>query len=81
MLGMHCSACSTAVETALGARKGVQKATVSLTLKMAEVTHDPQVVDEVRPGHRQLFRQQCRALDFSTTVDTVSLLWFLLAAG
>ncbi|BDA40669.1 probable copper-transporting ATPase HMA5 [Coccomyxa sp. Obi] len=46
VLGMHCSACSTAVETALGARKGVQKATVSLTLKMAEVTYDPQVVDE-----------------------------------
>ncbi|EIE26688.1 heavy metal P-type ATPase [Coccomyxa subellipsoidea C-169] len=35
-----------AVETALGEKKGVQKALVSLTLKMAEVTHDPQVVNE-----------------------------------
>ncbi len=48
VLGMHCSACSTAVETALGAKKGVQEAKVSLTLKMAEVTYDPQLVDEVR---------------------------------
>ncbi len=55
MLGMHCSACSTAVETALGARKGVQKVSVSLTLKMAEVTYDPQVVDEVGSGCRELF--------------------------
>ncbi|KAK9916964.1 hypothetical protein WJX75_009286 [Coccomyxa subellipsoidea] len=46
VLGMHCSACSTAVETAMGAKKGVQKALVSLTLKMAEVTHDPQLVEE-----------------------------------
>ena len=55
MLGMHCSACSTAVETALGARKGVQKVSVSSTLKMAEVTYDPQVVDEVGSGYRELF--------------------------
>lgn len=48
VLGMHCSACSTAVETALGAKKGVQEAKVSLTLKMAEVTYDPQSLDEVR---------------------------------
>lgn len=74
MLGMHCSACSTAVETALGAGKGVQKASVSLTLKMAEVMYDPQLVDEVGSDYRQLFVTQCHALDFIVTVDTVSRL-------
>jgi copper chaperone CopZ len=54
VLGMHCSACSTAVETAMGAKKGVQKALVSLTLKMAEVTHDPQLVEEVGGDQHQL---------------------------
>ena len=46
--GMHCSACSGAVERALEATPGVQKAAVSLTLKLAEVTYDPKLTDEVR---------------------------------
>jgi copper chaperone CopZ len=47
VLGMHCSACSTAVETALCARDGVKSASVSLSLEMAEVTYDAAVVTEV----------------------------------
>ena len=45
--GMHCSACSGAVERALEGTPGVQKAAVSLTLKMTEVTYDPKLTDEV----------------------------------
>ena len=47
ILGMHCSACSTAVERALSAMDGVQSASVSLSLQMAEVTYDSAAVTEV----------------------------------
>ena len=56
---MHCSACSGAVERALEATPGVQKAAVSLTLKMAEVTYDPRSTDEVganAPPLHEFFR-------------------------
>ena len=45
--GMHCSSCSTAVQRALAAIHGVEKATVSLTLEQAEVVYDPSLVQEV----------------------------------
>ena len=48
--GMHCSACSTAVETALMAMKGVQHASVSLSLQQAELTYDAALVSEASPG-------------------------------
>lgn len=41
VLGMHCSACSTAVETALNKLPGVQRASVSLSLHQAEVVVGP----------------------------------------
>ena len=47
MTGMHCSACSTAVEHALGALPGVRSAAVSLTLQQAEVVRAPGGADEV----------------------------------
>lgn len=46
--GMHCSACSTAVERALAALSGVRSAAVSLTLQLAEVVRAPGGADEVR---------------------------------
>jgi len=46
---MHCSSCSSAVEMGLSNAKGVEKAAVSLSLKMAEVTYDPNLVTEVFP--------------------------------
>ena len=45
---MHCSACSTAVEAALEGTAGVSKASVSLTLSMADVTYNPKLCDVVR---------------------------------
>ena len=39
--GMHCSACSSAVEAALGGVPGVQIASVSLPLGQAEVVYNP----------------------------------------
>lgn len=47
VLGMHCSACSSAVEAALEGTPGVQRASVSLTLRMAEITYDPRLADTV----------------------------------
>lgn len=44
---MHCSACSTAVEAALEGTPGVSKASVSLTLSMAEATYNPKLCDMV----------------------------------
>lgn len=44
---MHCSACSTAVEAALEGTVGVSKASVSLTLSMADVTYNPKLCDMV----------------------------------
>lgn len=45
--GMHCSSCSTAVQRALAAITGVDKATVSLTLEEAAISYDPGLVQEV----------------------------------
>ena len=47
VLGMHCSACSSAVESALGAIQGVQHCAVSLTMQQAEVEYDPVTTSEV----------------------------------
>ena len=45
--GMHCSACSTAVEAALGALPGVRSAAVSLTMQQADVVRAPGGASEV----------------------------------
>ena len=47
--GMHCSACSNAVEAALRAVPGVQEASVSLVMRQATVQVDPARVTPVRP--------------------------------
>eukprot|EP00884_Botryococcus_braunii_P009380 jgi/Botrbrau1/18443/Bobra.0072s0030.1 len=44
--GMHCGACSSAVEKALVSLAGVEKASVSLTLNQAEVEYTPALVTE-----------------------------------
>jgi copper chaperone CopZ len=46
--GMHCSACSSAVERALGALPGVRSAAVSLTMQQADVVRAPGGASEVR---------------------------------
>ena len=48
VLGMHCSACSTAVEKALTGILGVGHATVSLTLQQAEIEYDATLTSVVR---------------------------------
>lgn len=49
VLGMHCSACSSAVERALLGIRGVASATVSLSLEQAEVEFDASLTSTVRP--------------------------------
>ena len=49
MTGMHCSACSTAVEHALAALPGVRSAAVSLTMQQADIVRAPGGASEVRP--------------------------------
>lgn len=44
--GMHCAACSSAVEAALNSVPGVQKAVVSLSLHQAEVAYKPPAVEK-----------------------------------
>ena len=46
--GMHCSACSSAVEKALTAVPGVQSASVSLVMRRATVVADTAVISPVR---------------------------------
>ncbi|GAB4815110.1 hypothetical protein N2152v2_002156 [Parachlorella kessleri] len=46
--GMHCSACSSAVEAALRALQGVSHAAVSLQLQQAEVAFCPQHISEAQ---------------------------------
>ena len=46
--GMHCSACSGAVEAALTTVPGVQSASVSLVMRRATVIADPTAVSSVR---------------------------------
>ncbi len=48
--GMHCSACSSAVERALGALPGIRSAAVSLTMQQADVVRAPGGASEVRPS-------------------------------
>lgn len=45
--GMHCSACSAAVEQALCGIRGVGRASVSLTLRLAEVEYDASLTSPV----------------------------------
>ncbi len=62
--GMHCSACSSAVERALGALPGVRSAAVSLTMQQADVVRAPGGASEVRPpppwGCGSRVRSGCR---------------------
>ncbi len=60
VLGMHCSACSTAVEASLGELPGVLHSSISLILRKANVRIDPSLVTHVRVadagGHTGLRR-------------------------
>ena len=47
VLGMHCSACSTAVETSLRELVGVQNCSISLLLRKAMVHINPKLVTKV----------------------------------
>lgn len=50
VLGMHCSACSTAVEASLGELPGVLHSSISLILRKANVRIDPSLVTHVSVG-------------------------------
>ena len=47
VLGMHCSACSSAVEASLGEMPGVLHSSISLILRKAIVRIDPSLVSHV----------------------------------
>ena len=47
VMGMHCSSCSNAVETALRNIPGVSSAIVSLTMEQAEVEYDSALTSQV----------------------------------
>ena len=49
VLGMHCSACSTAVENSLAELPGVLHSSISLILRQANVRIDPALVTQVEP--------------------------------
>lgn len=44
LLGMHCAACASKIDTALNQKNGVNEANVNLALEKAYITFDPQIV-------------------------------------
>lgn len=55
VLGMHCSACSTAIERSLTALPGVLSCSISLILRKAIVRIDPLLVSQAGFSHSTRF--------------------------
>ena len=65
VLGMHCSACSSAVEASLNELPGVLHSSISLILRKANIRIDPSLVTHVSsPG----FARACPSLGCDTAL-------------